>query len=181
MDLPLPMTAPATAHPIKVAFERNARALQLRPSIGRGTATTRVRLTGPLACEIEDGRWKLTADMAEKHGGSGSGPDPGVFGRAALGSCLAMSYAMWAAQMELPIDSLEVEVKAGYDARGHYGLDDVPPDYTEVRYIVSVSSPASESEIVRLLDQADAHTPYLQVFARPQAMRREIRYRRVEP
>lgn len=29
---------------IKAAFERNARAVELRPSIGQGTATTKVRL-----------------------------------------------------------------------------------------------------------------------------------------
>src|SRR5690606_10063011 len=56
---------------VKTAFERNARAMELRDSVGRGTARTHVRLRQDLTCDVEDGRWKLVADMAEKHGSSG--------------------------------------------------------------------------------------------------------------
>ena len=81
---------------VELAFERNAKALSLRPTLGIGTATTTVRVRDGLTCEIEDGPWKLTADMGEKQGGGNQGPNPGVLGRGALGSCLAMSYVMWA-------------------------------------------------------------------------------------
>jgi uncharacterized OsmC-like protein len=83
---------------IKTILDRNAKALELRPIIGQGTAVTKVRLTEGLACEIEEGAWNLKADMSEKSGGANTGPNPGVLGRAALGSCLAIGYAMWAAR-----------------------------------------------------------------------------------
>ena len=35
-----------------------------------------------------------TASLTEKYGGTNEGPNPGVLGRAALGSCLALGYAM---------------------------------------------------------------------------------------
>jgi len=44
---------------IKSAIERNQKALRLRPSIGMGTATTKVRIRSGVACDIEDGAWKL--------------------------------------------------------------------------------------------------------------------------
>ena len=97
---------------IKTVLDRNAKALELRPSLGQGTAVTKVRLTGGLACQIEEGEWKLTADMSNKSGGAGAGPNPGILGRASLGSCLAIGYAMWAARRGIPIHSLEVEVHA---------------------------------------------------------------------
>jgi len=40
---------------IKERFERNARAVELRPSVGRYTSRSRVRLREGLTCDIEDG------------------------------------------------------------------------------------------------------------------------------
>jgi len=160
---------------IKTAFERQAKALSIRPTIGQGTAVTKARVRDGLTCDIEDGRWRLTADMSEKHGGGGAGPDPGVFGRAALASCLAMSYVRWAAKLDIPLNNVEVEVQADYDARGEMGVAEVSPGYSEVRYLVTIDSPASEADITRLLDTADAHTPYFDIFSKPQKMRREVK------
>jgi uncharacterized OsmC-like protein len=160
---------------IRTAFERNAKALSLRPAIGQGTAVTRVRLKEGLTCEVEDGKWKLTVDMAEKSGGDNSGPNPGVLGRATLGSCLAIGYTMWAARLGIPLERLEVEVQADYDSRGYHGVDNVTPGYKQIRYIVSIESPAPEAEIIRFLDLADSYSDFLHVFAKPQDVRREVR------
>lgn len=160
---------------IKTKFERNVRALELRPGVGRGTAVTTVRLAGGLACEIEEGPWRFASDMSNKTGGDNSAPNPGIIGRAALGTCLATSYALWAACMGVSFDRLEVEVQADYDTRGMYGVDDVPPGYIQIRYVVTVESDASESEIMRVLDHSDACCDYLAVFRDPQDVRREVR------
>jgi len=160
---------------IKTAFERNAEALTLRPGIGQGTAVTRVLVREGMTCEIEDGAWKLVADMAEKHGGNNEGPNPGVYGRAALGSCLAIGYVRWAAKLGVPLSKLEVEVQADYDARGEFAVADIPADYTEIRYVVSIESPAVEEQILQVLDQADAHSSFYDIFARPQKLKRELR------
>ncbi len=169
-----------TTEKIKTAFERNAKAVELRPGVGQGTAVTKVKLGEGFTCEITDGPWRLIADLGEKHGGRNAGPNPGVYGRAALGSCLAISYVMWAAKLGVPISGLEIEVQADYDVRGEYGLADLPAGYQEVRYLVHIQSPASEAEILKLLDWADAHTPYLDVFRRPIRVRREVEIQATE-
>ena len=84
---------------IRKAFERCARMMSFRPSLGRSTAISRTRIRHGLTCEIEEGRWRLTADMPVPLGGTGLAPTPGVFGRAALGSCLAVGYMMHAAKL----------------------------------------------------------------------------------
>lgn len=165
-----------SSDPIKTAFERNEKALALRPSVGQGTARTRVRLLNGLTCDIEDGSWKLVVDLSEKHGGRGEGPDPGVFGRTAVGACLVISYRQWAAKLDVPLESIEVEIEADYDARGQYGVDDdVHPGYRELRCIVTVESPASEEEVRRVLDAAERHSPWLDDIRRPVPVKREIR------
>jgi uncharacterized OsmC-like protein len=163
---------------IRRAFERNARAMELRASVGQGTAVTRVRVTRGLTCEVEEGDWKFTADMGEKSGGNGAGPNPGVLGRAALGTCLAMGYVMWAARRGLELEALEVEIQADYDSRGYHGVGGAEPGYKEIRYLVRAASPAPEAEVLRVLDEADEHSDYLAVFARPQRLRREVELRR---
>jgi uncharacterized OsmC-like protein len=163
---------------IREAFERRLTALGRRPSAGQGTAVTRVRLCEGLACDIEDGPWKLRVDMSEKSGGAGSGPDPGVFGRSALGACMAIAYAMWAAYRGIELERVEVEVQADYDACGIVGVGDVRPEYKQVRCVVTIASPAPRDEVLRMMDEADAHSPYFGVFTRPVDVRREVRFER---
>ena len=105
--------------------------------------------------------WKLTAAMPRSLGGHDAGPDPGVLGRAAIASCLAIGYATWFARLDVSLNSVEVEVEADFDYGGVLGVSDVSAGYTELRYSVNVDSPASKREIVRVLDKADAHSPWL--------------------
>jgi uncharacterized OsmC-like protein len=163
----------ASPEQIRATIERNVKEVALQPSTG--TATTRVTLKPGLECDIEDGTWKLTAGVSEKWGGTNAGPNPGILGRGALGSCLAIGYAMWAARLGVPIDALEVEVQGDYDSRGELGLaDDVPPGYLQVRYRVLVTSPAPEADVQRVLDMADKYSPYRDVYARAHDVRREV-------
>jgi uncharacterized OsmC-like protein len=161
---------------IRTILERKVKAVTLRPSVGQNTARTTVRLKPGLECEVTEGPWSLTVAMSEKSGGTGAGPNPGIIGRGALGSCLALGYAMWAARLGVRIDALEVEVEADYDSRGELGVaDDVPPGYTQVRYLVTVASPASEEDVRRVIDTADRYSPYRDVFARAHDVRRQLR------
>jgi uncharacterized OsmC-like protein len=159
---------------IRTAFDRCVKALTLRPSLGRSTGVSRTRIRQGLVCDIEEGPWRLVADMPEQVGGTATAPTPGVFGRAAFGSCLAIGYMMHAAKLGVPITSLEIEVQADYDNGGLFGVGTAAPGYSEVRYTVTVESPASERDITRVLDEGDAHSPYLDIFRRAQTCRRSV-------
>ena len=165
---------PATK--LKTIIDRNIKAIQRRPSIGQGTATTRCRIESGVTCHIEDGPWKLVADESPGDGGAGLGPDAGVFGRAALGACLAQGYAIWAAQMEIPIDNVEVVVEADYDARGMFGVDDtVAPGWTALRYTAHISSPADPKRVEELFDYANRHSPLLDDMRRALSVTGELK------
>ncbi len=161
---------------IKSAIERVSHTLALKPAFGLGTGISKASIRNGLTCQVEEGAWKFVADMPEQVGGNGSGPTPGVYGRAALGSCLAIGYMMKAASMDIPIAGLEVEVQADYDDGALFGTSkNVPPGYLEIRYTVTIDSDAPEKDILRLLDEADRHSPYLDVFSRAQKCKREVR------
>ena len=160
---------------IKDTFERGARAMELRPSVGQGTARTRVTLREGLTCDVQDGNWTHVVDMSTKSGGDARGPDPGVYGRTALGSCLTIGYVLWAAKRGITFRHLEVEVQADYDSGGYHGVGKETPGYRQMRYIVTAESDAPEADVLKVLDEADAHSPYLDNFTRAVDVRREVR------
>ena len=167
---------------IRVALERNAKAVELRPSVGQGTAKTKVRLKEGLACEVEEGPWKFVVGMSEKYGGTNEGPNPGIFGRAAVGSCLAIGYGMWAARLGVPLDAVDVEIQADYDVRGELAVsDDVRPGYLAMRYIVTVESSAPAEDIMRVLDTADRHSSWRDDIMHGVPLTREVRVLVPEP
>ena len=138
---------------IREIAERNAQFLALKPARGHLTGVTTARKVDGLRCEIEEGPWKLAADMPSKAGGEETAPTPGMLGRGALASCLVIGIAMWAARLGVAIDALEVEVQGDFDARGELGVGNVQPGYQEVRYVVSIDSPASEKAVVEFLQK----------------------------
>jgi uncharacterized OsmC-like protein len=160
---------------IKSAIERITKTLIQKPSFGLGTGISKTTIMDGLTCQVQEGKWKFTIDMPEAAGGNGAGPTPGIFGRAALGSCLAIGYMMRAAHLSIPISSLEVEVQADYDDGPLFGTNpNIPPGYLEVRYSVTVKSEASEEVLLKLIQEADERSPYLDVFSRAQKCIRNI-------
>ena len=165
---------------IKFSFERVAEHLALNPERGCNTLVSTTRIIDGLACRTEEGEWTLSADLPSKAGGSNTGPTPGVLGRAALGSCLAIGYMLWASKLGVPIDSLEVEIQADSDDGALFGTSEAPPGYSEVRYYVRVQSSASEEEIFKVLDAGDKHDPYLDIFSRAIPCKRQVEIVRTE-
>ena len=159
---------------IKDNYERKVKIMEHKPAVGKGTVRANVKVKDGFTCEFTEGDWTFTADMSEKSGGNNQGPTPGTFGRAAFGSCLAISYIMYASLMDVPIENLEVDVQVDYDARGIYGFEDVRPGYTEVRYTVKVDSPATEEELIAVMDKAEKHSSYLDVFSNTTPVKRQV-------
>ena len=155
-------------------IERVAKALALKPTLGRGCGVSVARIADGLACEIKEGPWELKTDLPEQAGGKGQAPPPGVLGRAALSSCLATGYRMWAAKLGVAIRSIEVEVRAEWDDCGLFGVTDVSPGYLDVHYLVRIDADAPREEVERVIELGDRHSPYLDVFSRAQACNRTV-------
>lgn len=159
---------------LRNTYERNAKAIALRPSAGMSTGHTTVRVRDGTTCEVENGPWTFTSDIGPEQGGNDEGPGPGVLERAALGSCLAIGISQWAALLEVPVERIEMEIESDFDARGSFGIEDQPPGFTCLRYRVTIESSASEAEIQKVIDEAEAHSPVLDDFRRPLPVEREV-------
>jgi uncharacterized OsmC-like protein len=161
------MDLKAKSEALKRSQERTIAALRRKAELGRGTRTTVVSASGDLTCRIEDENWTLTADLDTSLGGQSAGPDPGTLGRAALGSCLAMSYLLWAARLDIPVDNVEVVVESDFDIRGRLGVDpDLTPGWHRLRYTAYIDSHAPAEKLEELFRVADEHSPLLDDFVR---------------
>ncbi len=159
---------------IRDAYNRQRKVYAKRPAAARGTSQTTVRMTAGLACEIEQGNWRFTSDQSENMGGDSLGPDPGLFGRAALGACAVQGYAIWFAKLGLPLETIEVRVESDIDQRGILAIDDSPAGYSAVRLVVTIESDAEDAAIAHALDEADRHSPWLYNFERALPVTREV-------
>ncbi len=80
-----------------------------------------------------------------------------------------------ASKLRVPIASVEVEVQTGYDRQALFGVGKASLGRQEVRYTVTVESSAPVQDVHRVIEEGDAHSPYLHILAHPQLCRRTVR------
>jgi uncharacterized OsmC-like protein len=134
---------------IKQAIERFEDVIRKRPTAGQFSSTTTARLTSGLACEIEEGPWKFVCDEPESLGGEDTGPDPGVYGRAAIAACVTIGIAINFAREGLQLGDVRVDVESEGDMseRTH----PLTP-YRAIRLRVDVETSAPEAEAKRAIE-----------------------------
>lgn len=159
---------------IRDAFNRMQQVFAKRPAVAHATATMRARIVDGLHCEAREGDFVLSLDLPVEAGGTSAGATPGVHGRAALASCLAMSYSIELARAGIEARSIEVEVQVDYDNRGLLGMDNVRPGYLNVRHTLYLDSDAPLDQMRSALEKAQRNSPYLDVFANAQPVSGQV-------
>ena len=152
---------------IKATSTRNRKAVELRPSLARGTQIAKATMGENLRCDIDVDGVKVCVQMPEYCGGKGGTPGPGVHALSALLSCLTIGYVMKFAELDLPLSGVSVEAHADYDSSN--------TPYSGIRYSVTIESEAPEEEIMRAIDEGDAHSYGLGIFRCPISMQRDVR------
>jgi len=112
---------------------------------------------------------QFTLDIDEKPGlgGTDKGPNPLEIVLTALGTCQEIVYAMYAAGMGIPLDSVKIGVKGCIDARGFFNVAQVPSGFLKIDYEVDIESHADRNRIKELVDMVNAHCPLLDTLQRP--------------
>jgi uncharacterized OsmC-like protein len=122
-----------------------------------------------LRCRVEHATGAaLVTDMPGAVGGEGSAPTPGWFARAAQASCDATLIAMRAAELGVPLQSLEVTVESESDDRGLLGMDDaIPAGPLSSRIRVRIAAAGVDPQRLReLVEWADHHSPVTDAIRR---------------
>jgi len=115
--------------------------------------------------------FQVISDSPADFAGYDLGPSSPELLLGVLGSCLTHIFLIKAAELEVPLDSLAVEVGGSVDPRG--GLEDfpgVPVELQDITYTVTLSSPATAGELERLHVEVERVCPVLNLLSRPQSI-----------
>lgn len=112
--------------------------------------------------------YQIITDSPADFAGYGLGPTAPELQLGVLGSCLAHSFLIQAADHQTPIDALEVDVAAEIDARaGQPGYPEIAVQPRQIRYTLRVESPAPADEIAVLQTAMENACPILSLVRNP--------------
>lgn len=113
-------------------------------------------------------RFTVMVDEPDLLGGVDGAPNPLEVLLSALAGCVTAGIATNAAMFEVPIDSIAVELEADIDARGMLGQDrSVRNGVTDIRYTVTIQSPAPEEQVRKCKETIDRKSPVRDTLANP--------------
>jgi uncharacterized OsmC-like protein len=113
-------------------------------------------------------RFFVTMDAPAGLGGVDAAATAAETMLAAFAGCLTSGIAANAALFDVPVEALSVEMEADIDFRGLLGHDrTVPNGFTDIRYAVTIQSPAPTERVQRCKETIDRKSPVGDTLARP--------------
>lgn len=119
---------------------------------------------------------QLISDSPPDFAGYNLGPSSPELQLGVLGTCVTHIFLIQAAERQVPLESLEVEVSGVIDPRGGKpGHEQTPIWPHEIGYTVHIDSPASRADIDALFEAVERNCPILNLLRNPQTIRAEVR------
>lgn len=113
-------------------------------------------------------KFVIMADAPPALGGVDSGPAATEVLLVALAGCVTSGIAANAALFDVPIDGLDIDMEADIDLRGVFGHDkSVKNGFNDIRYTVTIKSPASEEKVRRCKETIDRKSPVRDTIVNP--------------
>lgn len=123
---------------------------------------------------VKMGEHTMITDSAPGLAGYGLGPTAPELLLGALASCLAHSYVIQAALLNVPLDALEVEITGQLDYTGVVGLPvEDAPCFQNVSYDARIESPASPESVQKLHEMVEIYCPVLNTLRCPVTVKRQ--------
>lgn len=115
--------------------------------------------------------FQVVSDSPPDFAGYDLGPSSPELQLGVLGSCLNHSFLIQAAALDIPLDSIEVDVEATLDPRaGSAGFETTPVYPQDITYVVRIESSASALQIEQLHAAVERSCPILNLLKNPQTV-----------
>ena len=112
--------------------------------------------------------FELVIDQPRGFEGENMGPKPSEVLLAALAACQEVTWRLYGEANGISISDVRVDLVGTQDLRGFMGIDDTTPaGFQKITGTVTISSTASEEDIIRLQRIVDQHCPVLDDLRRP--------------
>ena len=164
-------------------FEKRDAVLARDVRVDAGTSVA-VELQAKVSAEGRSGvrririrEHQIISDSPPDFAGYNLGPSSPELQLGVLGSCVTHIFLIQAAQRQVPIDSLEVEVSGKIDARGgRPGYENIPIYPHDIAYVVHLASPAGKEEVEALFVAVEQTCPILNLLKNPQQIHAEFHH-----
>jgi uncharacterized OsmC-like protein len=162
--------------------EKRAAVLARNAAIDAGTAQP-LQLKASVRAEGRSGVRRLRirdhqviSDSPPDFAGYNLGPSSPELQLGVLGTCVTHIFLIQAAQRQVQLESLEVEVTGVIDPRGGKPGHEATPIWPhQIAYTVHIDSPASRADIDALFEAVECTCPILNLLRNPQSIRAEVR------
>lgn len=115
-------------------------------------------------------RFTMRGDHPPELLGHNTGPTAIETLLAALGSCMAGTFAAQATARGVKIDALEIDLEGDIDLNGFFGLKPIRPGLSDVKLSFRVKSDADSQTLQEILDAARSLSPVFDSVTRPVAV-----------
>ena len=167
-----------TQHDIADALRRAVAVFTRRPDKGlHDDVSARAQWQGGMhVAATHASGLRIDTDMPVELGGGGERPSPGWYFRAGIAACAATAIAMVAAEQDIVLDRLDVEVGSRTDTRGLLGMRDADGAAVEAGPVgmqvdVNVAAAAVGADHLRaLVEEALRRSPMQGAIAGQPAM-----------
>ena len=114
---------------------------------------------------------QVISDSPYDFAGFNLGPSSPELQLGVLGTCVTHIFEIQAALLQVPLDSLEVDVHGTIDPRGGKpGHESTPIWPHNIHYEVRVSSDASDAQLAQLFEAVEQNCPILNLLRNPQSI-----------
>lgn len=153
-------------------------AVERQPEAGRLTWRSSVRWDGGFGLDVRTReieqmgeamprRFTVRGDHPPELLGENTGPTAVEMILAALGACMAGTFAAQATARGIELEAMEVDVEGAIDLNGFFGLQPIAPGLSDVGLSFRVRSDAEEAELREILEAARSLSPVFDSVTRP--------------
>ncbi|WP_347351243.1 OsmC family protein [Intrasporangium sp.] len=126
---------------------------EVRTTLATGTATE---------VRVGASSHSFTIDEPESLGGTDKGANPVEHLLAALGACQVITFQVWAQQLGIRLDEVDIALSGELDLRGFFGLaEGVRPGFRSIDVSVQLSGPETPERYDELTRAVEQHCPVL--------------------
>lgn len=152
--------------------------VQEQPDTGRVTWRATVNWDGGFGLDVHTRSIEQAGHQLQRHFtlrgdhppellGENTGPTAIETVIAALGACMAGTYAAQATARGVKLDALELDVSANIDLNGFFGLKEIPSGLSNVHLDYRVQADASDEQLQEIMQAAKSLSPIFDTVTRP--------------
>ncbi|GAB3620142.1 OsmC family protein [Glutamicibacter endophyticus] len=123
---------------------------------------------GAVASKINAGKHSFIVDEPAALGGDDAAASPVEYALGALISCQVVVYRLYAQQLGVRVDDVQITATGRLDVRGLFAVDNtVRPGFSDIEIEVTVAGPDSDARYAELQRTVDRYCPVLDLLSNP--------------